>query len=127
MLLAKGVRDDPEEEVLISGGGDGTIKIWTLTESEGAIKELHKLDDGRDGGESILSLALDGSFLYAGRGDGEIDVWDLETKQLVRNLKTQTDDVLALSVGGGYLFCAGISGVIEVGTTSQFALRSCIF
>jgi WD40 repeat protein len=114
MLLAKGLRDDPSEEVLISGGGDGAIKIWSLAKKGGAISELHRLDDGRDEGESVLSLALDGLFLYSGRLSGEINVWDLETKQLVRSLKAQTDDVLALSVGGGYLFCAGVTGVVEV-------------
>jgi di- and tripeptidase len=114
MLLAKGLRDDPSEEVLISGGGDGAIKIWSLAKKGGAISESHRLDDGRDEGESVLSLALDGLFLYSGRLSGEVNVWDLETKQLVRSLKAQTDDVLALSVGGGYLFCAGVTGVVEV-------------
>jgi di- and tripeptidase len=114
MVLAKGLRDNPAEEVLISGGGDGAIKIWTIAEKGGAITELHKLDDGRDEGESVLSLVLDGTFLYAGRLNGEVNVWDLETRQLVRNLKTKTGDVLALSLGGGHLFCAGVSGIVEV-------------
>jgi len=115
MLLAKGLKDDPSEEVLISGGGDGAIKIWSLAKQGGVISELHSLEDGRDEGESVLSLALDGLFLYSGRLSGEVNVWDLETKQLVRSLKTKTEDVLALSVGGGFLFCAGVSGVVEVG------------
>lgn len=114
MLLAKGLREDPREEVLISGGGDGGIKLWTIGGKEGTISELHKLDDGREEGESVLSLVLDGTFLYAGRINGEVNVWDLETRQLVRNLKTKTEDVLALSLGGGYLFCAGVSGVVDV-------------
>jgi len=114
MVLAKGLRDDPKEEILISGGGDGAIKLWTIGGEQGAISELHKLDDGRDEGESVLSLVLDGTFLYAGRINGEVNVWDLETRQLVRNLKTKTEDVLALSLGGGYLFCAGVSGIVDV-------------
>lgn len=113
MVLAKGLRDDPKEEILISGGGDGAIKLWIIGGEDGAISELHKLDDGRDEGESVLSLVLDGTFLYAGRINGEVNVWDLETRQLVRNLKTKTEDVLALSLGGGYLFCAGVSGIVE--------------
>ncbi|KIW04317.1 hypothetical protein, variant [Verruconis gallopava] len=113
MLLAKGLKGNPNQEVLISGGGDGTIKIWSLAESGGAIEELDILGDGREEGESVLSIALDGTFLFAGRADGEVNIWDLETKQLVRNLKTRTDDVLALSVGGGFIFCAGMSGTVE--------------
>lgn len=114
MVLAKGLRDDPKEEILISGGGDGAIKLWTIGGEDGTISELHKLDDGRDEGDSVLSLVLDGTFLYAGRINGEVNVWDLETRQLVRNLRTKTEDVLALSLGGGHLFCAGVSGTVDV-------------
>lgn len=114
MLLAKGFEDNVDKEVLISGGGDGTIKLWRLAKETGGIEELYALDDGREGGESVLSLALDGNFLYAGRVDGEVNIWDLETKQLVRNLKTRAGDVLALSLGGGFLFCTGVSGIVEV-------------
>ena len=81
---------------------------------EGSIKEMHTLDDHREQGDSVLSIAVDGTFLYAGRADGEVNLWDLETRQLIRNIKTKTDDVLALTVGGGFIFCAGLSGVIEV-------------
>jgi len=114
MQLTKGLTSEPQEEVLISGGGDGTIKIWLLDETGGGIEEMHTLAAGGDSGEPVLSIAVDGTFLYAGRADGEVNLWDLETRQLVRNLKTKTDDVLALSVGGGFIFCAGMSGVVEV-------------
>lgn len=122
MVLAKGLRDDLKEEILISGGGDGAIKLWTVGGEDGAISELHKLDDGRDEGDSVLSLVLDGPFLYAGRMNGEVNVWDLETRQLVRNLRTKTEDVLALSFGGGYLFCAGVSGTVDVSWRDGFVI-----
>jgi di- and tripeptidase len=125
MLLAKGLRDDPTEEVLISGGGDGAIKIWQLAKKGGRVEELHGLDDGRDEGESVLSLALDGKFLYSGRLSGEVNVWDLDTMQLVRSLKAKTEDVLALSVGGGYIFCAGVTGLVEVCGLHSFIREFC--
>lgn len=116
MLLGKGILPEaPTEEVLVSGGGDGRIVLWRIHANEGgAISSICTLEDGREEGESILSLARDGTFLYSGRFDGEVNVWDLETRQLVRNLKADTGDVLSLSLGGGFLFAGGISGVVQV-------------
>lgn len=116
MLLGKGILPRaPSEEVLVSGGGDGRIVLWKIDEtSGGAISSLCTLEDGREEGESILSLTRDGSFLYSGRFDGEVNVWDLETRQLVRSLKAATGDVLTLSLGGGHLFAGGVSGAVQV-------------
>lgn len=116
MLLGKGILPEaPSEEILVSGGGDGRILLWRIdANSGGAISHAHTLEDGREEGESILSLARDGSFLYSGRFDGEVNVWDLETRQLVRSLKANTGDVLTMSLGGGFLFAGGISGAVQV-------------
>lgn len=116
MLLGQGILPGaPSEEVLVSGGGDGRIVIWKIDDTRGgAISSLCTLEDGREEGESILSLARDGSFLYSGRFDGEVNVWDLETRQLVRSLKAATGDVLALSLGAGNLFACGVSGLVQV-------------
>lgn len=116
MLLGRSILpESPEEEVLVSGGGDGHIKFWRIdSKRNGAISEIYALDDGTEEGGSILSLARDGTFLYSGRLGGEINVWDLETRQLVRSLKSQTGDVLTLSLGGGLLFAGGVEGVVQV-------------
>ncbi|KAF2744747.1 beta-Ala-His dipeptidase [Sporormia fimetaria CBS 119925] len=115
MFLGKGILTEaPDEEVLVSGGGDGTIKVWrTDAAKNGAISELYTLEDGREEGESILSLAREGTFLYSGRLGGEVNVWDLETRQLVRSLRTDMGDVLALTYGGGLLFAGGVEGIIQ--------------
>ncbi|KAL8933272.1 MAG: hypothetical protein Q9211_005873 [Gyalolechia sp. 1 TL-2023] len=112
MLLAH----DPEEEdldgeVLISGGGDGTIKIWSLeTKDGGSISKLKTL---RSGDDSVLTLALDDTFLYSGRLNGEVNVWDLDTCQLLRRVQAHTTDVLALSVGYGLIFTGSASGSVK--------------
>ncbi|KAF2194159.1 glutathione degradosome [Zopfia rhizophila CBS 207.26] len=115
MLLGTGIlSNEPSEEILVSGGGDGLIRLWRKDAKRGgAITELYTLEDGREEGESVLSLAREGSFLYSGRLDGEVNVWDLETRQLVRSLKAATGDVLALSLGGGLLFASGITGLVQ--------------
>ncbi|WPG98705.1 Hypothetical protein R9X50_00149900 [Acrodontium crateriforme] len=125
MVLARdGVPESGGREVLITGGGDGVVKLWTLdSENEGAVDEWYSLNDGREEGSSVLSLALDGIFLYTGRAGGEIDVWDLETRQLVRNIKAHRDDVLTICAGGGFLFSAAITGYVRK-FDRQYQLKS---
>lgn len=97
MILARGptVLVDPDEEVLITGGGEGWIKMWQikndpkydgLQEWE-AWPEREIMCLGEEDGESIFSLAIDGSFLYSGKHRGVIELWDLDTKQKLRVLK----------------------------------------
>ena len=116
MLVGSGILPEaPSEEVLVSGGGDGRIQLWRIDPAQrGSISGIYTLEDGREEGESILSLAREGSFLYSGRFDGEVNVWDLETRQLVRSLKAGTGDVHTLSLGSGVLYAGGKTGVMQV-------------
>ncbi|KAI6911250.1 glutathione degradosome [Hortaea werneckii] len=124
LLIRDGVPESAGNEVLITGGGDGVIKLWKLSRAqEGAPEELFALDDGREEGHSIHSIALDGTFLYSSRSGGEIDVWDLETRQLIRNLKAHRDDVLTLTVGGGFMFSAAVTGYVRK-FDRQYTLKS---
>jgi di- and tripeptidase len=116
MLLLRGiVTDDPDEETLVSGGGDGSIKLWSLLpEKGGQITEKFELRLSQGDDNSVLSIALDGCFLISGRLRGEVNIWDLETRQLVRTINSSVADVLSLSVGGGCLFVSGSNGSVEV-------------
>ena len=133
MLMAKGptVLVDDDEEVLISGGGDGTIKLWRLSDSdkdsgpdsnreseEGGLTEIMVL--GTDDAESVMSLAIDGSFLYAGKLDGLVELWDLDTKQKLRVIKAHQGDVMSLQMGWGYLWSAASVGTASVSRPSLF-------
>jgi di- and tripeptidase len=115
MLMVHGVTRlvDSDEEFLISGGGDGTIKIWKLfhDQSQG-IKEVACL--GEDDAESVLSLAIDGSFLYSSKLEGVIELWDLDTKQKLRVIKAHKGDVTTLQMGWGFLWSAGSTGFARV-------------
>ncbi|KAF2848619.1 glutathione degradosome [Plenodomus tracheiphilus IPT5] len=115
MLLGQSILPEaPTEEVLVSGGGDGRIVLWRIDPAQrGSISIIYTLEDGREEGESILSLAREGSFLYSGRFDGEINVWDLETRQLVRSLKANTGDIHTLTLGAGVLYAGGKSGSMQ--------------
>ena len=115
MALARGIPEATAgQEILVTGGGDGLVKLWKLdAKNGGAPEELYQLDDGREEGHSILSISVEGTFLYSGRSGGEVDVWDLETRQLIRNLKAHRDDVLTIAIGGGFMFSAAVTGYVR--------------
>jgi di- and tripeptidase len=124
MLVTKGptVLVDPEEEVLISCGGDGTIKMWRLHQEglekedgervNGGIEELMVL--GEDDAESVVCLAIDGSFLYSGKLGGTIELWDLDTKQKLRVIKAHDKDVMTLQMSFGLLWSGATGGSASV-------------
>ncbi|OAQ82419.1 beta-Ala-His dipeptidase [Purpureocillium lilacinum] len=131
MLMAKGptVEVDADDDVLISGGGDGTIKLWRLGSSSkdrrhdedgehGGIDELMTL--GTDDAESVLSLALDGSFLYAGKLDGIVELWDLDTTQRLRVIKAHEGNVMSLQMGWGYLWTGSTDGWSSKYSTAHY-------
>lgn len=109
MLLARGIsRGNADADILISGGGDGTVKLWQLdAQFGGPTAEPVSLENGDN---SVLSMTLNGTFLYTGRLEGDINVWDLDTKQLIRSVKAHSADVLTLAVSGNLIFSGGSSG-----------------
>ncbi|KAI0133713.1 WD repeat-containing protein [Xylariales sp. AK1849] len=127
MLMTRGVTAfvEPDDDVLISGGGDGTIKVWRLggkdVGPDGIDKGLEELMVlGEDNAESVMSLAIDGSFLYSGKIHGIIELWDLDTKQKLRVIKAHRGDVMALQMGWGYLWSAGATGTASKHSTVHY-------
>lgn len=110
MLLAE---SSPRgDEMLVSGGGDGSIKLWQLDGRNGSINQMASLESSEN---SVLSLALNKTLLYAGQLEGEVHVWDLDTRQLIQVIRAHDVDVLALSVGYGFILTGGYDGKAKVG------------
>lgn len=123
MLLARGVtrKIAADQDALISAGGDGTIKIWRLGKDLSVgIEEVTCLGD--DDGESVLSIAVDGQFLYSGKLEGVIELWDLETEQRLRVIQAHKGDVMTLQMGWGYLWSGGATGNSKVWTKLLVAI-----
>jgi len=102
------VKDD---EILISGGGDGSVKIWNIDLQNDGIDTANTLQNGDD---SVLSMTLNGNFLYSGKVDGHVDVWDLEHLQLIQTIQAYDVDVLTVQVACGMMFTGGANGLIKV-------------
>ncbi|KAI3324194.1 WD domain-containing protein [Xylariaceae sp. AK1471] len=127
MLITNGATayTSPEDDILISGGGDGTIKAWKLGGTEigpdgyeTGLEEIMVL--GEDDANSVMSISVDGSFLYSGKLDGVIELWDLDTKQKLRVIKAHEGDVMSIQMGWGYLWSAARSGTVSKHSTAHY-------
>ncbi|ORX61449.1 Zn-dependent exopeptidase [Hesseltinella vesiculosa] len=108
-------------EVIISGSGDGNIKIW-LIENDG-LSLVHVLQGNPDKG--VLSLALsDDGYLFCGVQGGDVKIWDLETFQMIRSVMAHSDDVLAVTLLGSHWASASADGSIKLWNESCEFLES---
>lgn len=88
-----------DEEYLVSGGGDGTVKIWNFNK-DGTFQALHTLETD----SSVFSMCCQDSFLYCGLAAGQVCMFDLDTRQTIRVDQIGNDDVMAMSLYGECLF-----------------------
>jgi len=119
MLLIKGLfTHDREEEVLVSGAGDGTIKLWSLDSlgTEGLVL-IHKF---KNSGSNVLSLAYRGSFLFAGLSDGVANVYNLASNQLVQRLQIGHGDISQILVSTDSILCGTSQGLVKVRVYFKF-------
>lgn len=91
---------------LVSGSGDSDVKIWAAR-PRGGLKLLQTFS-GLHG--AVHSFAVRDSLLFAGLQEGEIVVWDLETKACVRSIEAHDSDVLSMSVLGDDVYTAAADG-----------------
>jgi len=93
-----GGRDEDEEgTLLITGGGDETVKVWGCsplssqpTSTPQGTPVLLKTFRVSQGG--VLSLVARDGTVYAGCQDGCVAVWDLETGSMIRSISTVTGE-----------------------------------
>ncbi|CCH44314.1 putative WD repeat-containing protein [Wickerhamomyces ciferrii] len=95
------------DRTLITGGGDGEVKIWDLN-SRGLtlVKSL-------DNDESVLSLTRNESFLYCGLSDGQLKVWDLNTYQQIRSIGSDTNAIMSIAATSSCIYKGTSNGVIK--------------
>lgn len=97
-----------DERWLVTGSGDADVKIWECL-AGGGLRLLHTFSDLPG---AVLSLAVRDSLLFAGCQDGQIKVWDMETRSCVRTIIAQEADILSMTHVGSDLYTASASGQI---------------
>ncbi|KAL1926758.1 hypothetical protein VTP01DRAFT_5404 [Rhizomucor pusillus] len=85
-----------DDDVIISGSRDYTIKIWS-TKTYECIRTLH----GHDG--SVLCLQFDKEKIISGSSDKTIIIWSLETFQILKRLRGHTGNVLDVNFNDTYI------------------------
>lgn len=113
MILVRGlVESAPSEEVLLTGSGDGSVKLWRLSsEDNGSPVQLAKLNNGSD---AVLSLAVEGPLLYCGLAGGALNIWNLDSQQLVKQITEYRGDLWAIDVIKGVAIGGDSHGLVKV-------------
>jgi di- and tripeptidase len=118
MILVRGlIEATPSEEVLLTGSGDGSVKLWRLGKEEnGAPVQLAKLNNGSD---AVLSLAVEGPLLYCGLAGGALNIWNLDSQQLVKQITEYRGDLWAIDIIKGIAIGGDSHGVVKVSQTTS--------
>eukprot|EP01088_Endostelium_zonatum_P014908 TRINITY_DN3440_c0_g1_i1.p1 TRINITY_DN3440_c0_g1~~TRINITY_DN3440_c0_g1_i1.p1 ORF type:complete len:870 (+),score=239.31 TRINITY_DN3440_c0_g1_i1:259-2868(+) len=109
---------------LISGSGDGAIKIWDLQNGGECLKTLTRGGGGgmggaggRFGGAGGMVLGLDADktkIVSAGSGGGKINVWDVSKGEIVNKWEAHKDTVWSLKVEEDLLVTGSDDSVVKV-------------
>lgn len=94
----------PDEQILVSGNYDGTIKIWDLKTNE--LKYNLTAHSGR---VNDIAISPDGRILVSGSGDGTIRVWNIAIgRQIISSLKSGSARVVSIAISpDGQRFASG--------------------
>ncbi|KAI1907391.1 hypothetical protein LOZ39_005216 [Ophidiomyces ophidiicola] len=112
MALVRGLLEcKPGREVLLTGSGDGSVKVWELgLGADIAPTEILSLQNGN---ESVLSIAIDGPFLYCGLSGGAINVWNLDSRQIIKTITDHAGDIWAIDIKKGVIISGDADGVVK--------------
>jgi WD40 repeat protein len=104
----------PGGVTFVSGSDVGSVLVWTIDAAR-AGEPVFALE-GRGGAITRLAYSLDGSLLAVGASNGTLQLWDLDTQQVVFRTQAHASEVSALawSPDGTRLYSAGLDSIVRV-------------
>ncbi|CAK7897131.1 probable di- and tripeptidase Dug2p [[Candida] anglica] len=125
------------DNVLITCGGDGMVKFWGTTTDAESNKLVLKSIESLDSQDSILSMAISDSYIYAGLSNSTVNVWDLTTLQLIRSFcydnetsgtgADKHDEVLSIGIHNNCIFKASNRGGLSKLRLKNHLAKSAIY
>ena len=103
----------PDGTRIVSGGLDGTVRLWTL-EGERAAEPF----EGHDGWVSSVAFSPDGTRIVSGGRDGTMRLWTLEGERAAEPFTGHDDPVssVAFSPDGTRIVSGGRDGMVRLWT-----------
>lgn len=98
--------NDSVLELIITSSGDGISSVWKVSKNKKSGKVVIESEqENMNNEETVFSQAIEYPFLYCGLSEGIINIWDLNTGQLVSELKTPNkSDIISISVHDDCVF-----------------------
>ena len=103
-----------KEGCVVSGGGDGLIRIWKYRAETSQVQSPCVVKTLRGHSGEVLSLAAQEGLLISGSRDCSIKVWDLETLSCRRTLRAHCEAILSLCLTANSLFSASSDGEVFI-------------
>ncbi|XP_050837545.1 F-box/WD repeat-containing protein 10 [Serinus canaria] len=105
------------QEYLVSGAGDGMVKVWSLESGKCLRTLMHSSPVG--------AVRMDGAHVVSGGHRGLVKVWSAETGALIKTLERHQGPVLCLSFDQWHLI-TGSSDGYALGWSMLGKFRRCL-
>lgn len=105
----------PQESLLVTGGDDGSVKLWDLKQGQ----SIHHM---KDHGAIVLSVGFsaDGQSIVSGSFDRTIRIWERQTGTCIQVLTGHSDGIfsVAYAAQGNIVASGGMDETVKVWDTT---------